>query len=180
MSGHWVFVCGPSGAGKDSVMGWAAAALAHEPRISFARRLVTRAAAPGAGDEELGAEAFGRRLSQGGLAWHWRAHGHDYGIAAAYAQQVATGGVVVVNGSREHVAGLGRRPGHLKLVLVTAPADRVASRLKARGREDATAIEQRIARNGALAEPEADLVLRNDGELAAAGHRLRTWLLSLL
>ena len=37
-AGTWVFVCGPSGAGKDSVIGWARGQLADRPGIVFAQR----------------------------------------------------------------------------------------------------------------------------------------------
>jgi ribose 1,5-bisphosphokinase PhnN len=48
--------------------------------------------------------------------------------------------------------------------------------LRSRGREDATAIDRRLARNGALPSLDADLVIQNDGELADAGRRLATFL----
>jgi len=47
MSGKWVFVCGPSGAGKDSVLAWASDHLAGRRDIVFARRMVTRPMQPG-------------------------------------------------------------------------------------------------------------------------------------
>lgn len=177
MKGLWVFVCGPSGAGKDSVIAWAAQALAHKPRIAFARRLITRPAGPGSDHDEISPAAFSRRRAADGLAWHWRAHGHDYGIAAGYAQDVADGAVVVVNGSREHAAALQPRPDNVKVVLVTAAGGRVAQRLRARGREDPAAIASRIERNGTLPELAADLVIGNDSELALAGRELAAFLL---
>ena len=42
--GCQVFVCGPSGAGKDSVMALARDALAERGDIMFARRMMTRPA----------------------------------------------------------------------------------------------------------------------------------------
>jgi ribose 1,5-bisphosphokinase PhnN len=41
MSGHWVFVCGASGAGKDSVMAWAQEHLAGTSAIVFSRRMLS-------------------------------------------------------------------------------------------------------------------------------------------
>lgn len=175
--GLWVFVCGPSGAGKDSVIEATRAALAGEPRIVFARRLVTRAAQ---GDEhqEISRPGFEQLRAQGGLAWHWEAHGQGYGIPAALARDVAGGRIVVVNGSRAHVASLAGRA-DVRIAEVTAPPARVAERLHRRGREDAQAIAARIARNAALPLLRADLVVDNGGPLEASAARLAEWLLAM-
>jgi phosphonate metabolism protein PhnN/1,5-bisphosphokinase (PRPP-forming) len=178
MSGLWAFVCGPSGAGKDSVMAWAEVALRAQPRIVFARRIVTRAASPDAPHDEMSPAAFARLRDAGGLAWHWRAHGHDYGIRAACAARVAAGDLVVVNGSREHVAALGTRA-DLRVAIVTAPEAVLRQRLTARGRDRAEAIVQRMDRSTGLPALQADLVISNDRELAVAGAALRDWLLGL-
>lgn len=176
--GIWVLVCGPSGAGKDSVLGWAQAALAGHGRICFARRIVTRAAGPGSDHDEASPAAMQALRAGGGLAWHWQAHGHHYGVRAAYALQVAAGQVVVVNGSREHALPLAGRA-DVRCVLVTAPAPLLQQRLQARGREDGAAVASRMARNGHLAPPPADRVIVNDASVAAAGAALRDYLLGL-
>lgn len=178
MSGVWVMVCGPSGAGKDSVMAWAADALAGEPRVCFARRLVTRAAHPGSDHDEVSPAAMRRLHSAGALAWHWQAHGCDYAIRGDYADRVAQGQVVVVNGSREHVRGLQPRP-DVRTVLVTAAAGLLATRLASRGRESHLAVAARLQRNAALATPAADRVIINERQLAVAGAALRDYLMEL-
>lgn len=173
--GRWVFVCGPSGAGKDSVIGWARAALAHRPSIVFARRLVTRSAGPAAQDDEIGAAAFERRAAAGGFAWQWQAHGLRYGIDAACARDVDAGRTVVVNGSREHVAALEHSP-QLRVVLVTAPHDLLMQRLHARGRETAAAVAGRMERNASLQPLRLDLRIENTGSIEAAGRELAAFL----
>lgn len=176
--GLWVFVCGPSGAGKDSVLAWAAAALAHDARFVFTRRLVTRERSPGSDHDEVTPAAFERLKAAGRLAWDWQAHGHHYGIAGHYAQDVAAGRTVVVNGSREHAMALAVQD-KLRTVLVTAQAERVAARLYQRGRESVEAVAARIARNAALDLPHADAVIANDGDLDQAGQALQRYLLGL-
>lgn len=106
MSGAWVFVCGASGAGKDSVMAWAQQRLAERSDIVFSRRVVTRKAQPGADDTAVTPAQFDALRLSGGLSWHWEAHGLRYGIGAHYAAAVQDGRAVVVNGSREHLQGL--------------------------------------------------------------------------
>ena len=173
--GLWVMVCGPSGAGKDSVLQHAQELLHGRPRIVFARRLVTRAAGHGACDAELGREQLRKLLACGGAAWHWQAHGHDYAIDAGYRDLVARGDLVVVNGSREHAAGL-RMRADVRTVHVTAPAVTVQKRLLARGREGADAVALRMERNAAMELSDADRVIVNDGPLEAAGAALAAYL----
>lgn len=178
MNGCWVMVCGPSGAGKDSVMAAAASALAGDPRIRFAPRLVARACAPDDADVEISRTALQALHTGGALAWYWEANGCAYGIRAEEGQAVAAGQLVVVNGSRAHVASLGRRP-DLRQVLVTAPPRLLQARLQQRGRDGPAAIAQRLARNASLPGLAADCVIDNACELAAAAASLRRYLLRL-
>lgn len=177
MSGCWVIVCGPSGAGKDSVMGWARDALAGRPWLHFARRLVTRAGSS-AWDDEVNAKRLELLRAGGALAWYWEAHGLRYGIDANYAVLVRAGQVVVVNGSREHARTVAGR-GDVHCVLVTAPQAVLAARLRARGRENEEAIARRLARGAGEGKLAVDHIIRNEGELAAAGVALRDYLLEL-
>ncbi len=178
MSGLWVLVCGPSGAGKDSVMNWAAAHLADRPRIVFARRLVTRPSHGGSDHSEVSTEQFARLNECGGLAWQWEAHGFQYGIESRYAGQVATGHVVVVNGSREHATGLEASP-QLRVVHITADATALAQRLLLRGREGVDKIAQRMQRTAIFDSLSADHTIVNGGELAQAGQQLSDYLVAV-
>jgi len=175
MSGLWVFVCGPSGAGKDSVMAWAARQLAARQDIVFARRIVTRVAHPGSDHDEVTAEQFARLNDDDGLAWHWQAHGFQYGIEARYAALVAAGGIVVVNGSRAHASSLATGP-QVRVVQVTTDAGRLAARLQQRGRDAPHEVSHRLARNAHFKDLHADLTIFNHGELADAGRQLVDYL----
>lgn len=170
MSGLWVFVCGPSGAGKDSVLAWSRRALAARSDIVFARRLITRPAHPGSDHDPIDPDDHAFLADSAAFAWHWEAHGLGYGVPMRYARQVAWGRIVVVNGSRAHAQAV--TPSSLvRRVLVTAPHAQLADRLRRRGREEAAAIAARLARN-AHVSLDADLVIHNDTEVAAAGARL--------
>lgn len=176
--GLWVFVCGPSGAGKDSVIGCARAALGDQSLVVFARRVVTRAAGPQGEHDEVSRTEFSRRRSAGDFAWHWAAHGHDYGIPRDYARLVDAGCIVVVNGSREHAGAIASSPS-VRVALVTAPEATVNGRLLSRARDDVASIEERIARNASLESIRADFVIDNSGTLARAGAQLAHWLMAL-
>jgi ribose 1,5-bisphosphokinase len=176
--GVWVFVCGPSGAGKDSVIAWARQALGARSDIVFARRMITRATQPGSDHEPVREAEFGFLRACNAMAWHWEAHGFGYGVPARYAHQVNWGRVVVVNGSREHADSLPPDP-RIRRVLVTAPPSQLAERLHGRGREEPEAVERRLARNSRFAGHGSDLVIENDGELATAGAALQHYLETL-
>lgn len=178
MSGCWLFVCGPSGAGKDAVIGWTQQALGGDERIVFARRLVTRAAPGGPDHEETSRGALQALYAAGDLAWYWEANGHAYGVRAAYRQHVQAGRLVVVNGSREHAAGLASRP-DVRSVLVTADAALLHARLRARARESGAAVAQRLARNEQVPQPRAERIIVNDGPVAAAGAALHEYLMEI-
>lgn len=178
MSGSWVIVCGPSGAGKDSVLAWAREALAPHPAICFAQRLVTRAQQQGSEHEEISPQGMRELQRRGELAWWWEAHGHVYGVRAAYAARVREGDVVVVNGSREHARGLAGRHDVRCLLLTAAPAV-LQQRLRRRGREEEEAIASRMTRNAAQPAAFADRVIVNEDSLEQAGRALRDYLLEL-
>lgn len=178
VTGQWIFICGPSGVGKDSVIAWSIQALAGQSSIVFARRLVTRNAQPGSDDQAVNELDFLSMRQSGGLRWFWQAHGFHYGISRHYAAHVNAGGTVVINGSRSHVDGLPASP-DVKRVEITASIEKIAARLAQRGRETPEAILQRLTRNaelGQLDPSKADLIIHNDAELTAAGMQLVAYL----
>ena len=177
MSGLWVFVCGPSGAGKDSVMNWAAEHLAARKDIVFARRMVTRAPQPGSDHDPVTPQQFARLIGSGGLVWCWEAHGFHYGIGAHYAAQVAAGRVVVVNGSRAHAGGLDAAE-KVRVVQIVTDAEQLAARLEQRGREAPQEVSRRLARNALFTDLRADHTILNQGELADAGRQLADYLVA--
>ncbi|WP_395055887.1 phosphonate metabolism protein/1,5-bisphosphokinase (PRPP-forming) PhnN [Polaromonas sp.] len=174
-SGAWVFVCGPSGSGKDSVMAYAQQALAVRRDIVFARRFVTRPVHAGSDHDALTSAAFATLLQTGGLSWHWRAHDYSYGIARAYGEAVGAGRRVVVNGSREHVRDMPVST-DVRVVHITADPEALAQRLHKRGRDSAEAVARRMERNADFHGLSADCVIVNNGELADAGRQLANYL----
>lgn len=175
MSGVWIFVCGASGSGKDSVIEAARQTLGEQPDIVFARRLVSRPTHPGSDHDPVSEGQLLALWRTGSLSWHWQAHGYHYGIAGRYADEVAQGRRVVVNGSREHVATLQASAG-LRVVQIEADAQTLVKRLVQRGREDADAVASRLERNSRLGALPAHLSIDNTGDLADAGRRLADYL----
>jgi ribose 1,5-bisphosphokinase len=169
-----VLVVGPSGAGKDTVLGMARRALAADSRFRFVRRAITRPAEAGGEDHEAVSEAaFDRRA----FALHWQAHGLRYGIPADIVQDLDRGAVVVANASRAVIAEAAAKfP--VRVIEVTAPPDVLARRLAERGRETAEDAARRLARDVPIADHVATDTVVNDQTPAEASDRFITILLS--
>ena len=162
-----VLVVGPSGAGKDSLLDGARAALAGDRRFRFVRRVITRPEGAGGEAHEPATDAeFLTRRAAGGFALDWQAHGLRYAIPADIATDLAAGRVVVANVSRGVIdAARARFP--TCVIEITAPGDILATRLAARGRESAAEIAERIARNVPVPSGPDVETLVNDSTLEA-------------
>ena len=144
--GRLVLVVGPSGAGKDTLLGLAKAAIAGDRNVVFPRRVVTREASQAEDNEQLSPEAFRQAVARGEFAMHWEAHGHHYGLSRAIEDDVCEGRTVVVNVSRTVVDALRRAYADVVVIGVTAPPEILAERLAIRARGSDGKIEQRLGR----------------------------------
>ncbi|MDP4021965.1 phosphonate metabolism protein/1,5-bisphosphokinase (PRPP-forming) PhnN [Methylobacterium sp. NEAU 140] len=177
MTGGFVLVVGPSGAGKDTLIRLARDALAGDPRFVFPRRLVTRPPSAHEDNAEIAEEDFARGAEAGAFALSWRAHGLGYAIPAETLAAVREGRCVVCNVSRRVVAEARRALPGVRVVNVTAAPEILAARLAARGRAEDGDLGARLAREAPRAAPTgADLTLVNEGAPAAAGARLVAFL----
>ncbi|MEO8756507.1 MAG: phosphonate metabolism protein/1,5-bisphosphokinase (PRPP-forming) PhnN [Devosia sp.] len=171
MAGRLVLVVGPSGAGKDTLIGTAKAALAGDPRFVFPRRVVTRRSIAALEDHDtVTAEEFALRKANGAYALSWDAHGLSYGLPAGLVDDIEADRVVVSNGSRAMVGAAHHKfPGTVAL-LVEASAEVRAMRLSGRGRESATEVAERLAREVPNVPPGA-VRIDNSGPLAEGSAR---------
>jgi len=171
--GRLVYVMGPSGAGKDSVIAFARAASDPE-RVAFAHRYITR---PAAADAEnhvaLTVAEFAARLAAGWFVLDWESHGLHYGIGREVELWLGGGRPVVVNGSRAYLPEALRRYPDLLPVLVTAPAEIREARLAARGRASDGDLKARVERRITLQEgSDAIVEIDNSAALPEAGAAL--------
>ena len=144
-TGVLCLVVGPSGAGKDTLLDGARGRIG--PAYHFPTRLITRPAdAGGEVHEAATPEQFAALERSGALALAWRAHGLSYGLRGSALDRLFTGRHVVVNVSRGIIDAARSRYPRVHVFSITVPADQLRTRLLARGREDANAIEARIAR----------------------------------
>ena len=180
MSGVLLLVVGPSGAGKDTLLAGARILLAPKGFV-FPRRVITRTGEAG-GEDHVPAtpEGFARDKDRGDFALAWAAHGHDYGIPASIRDELAAGHHVVVNVSRTVVDTARRDFTRVGVVVMTAPRIVLTKRLKTRGREDAAAVERRLARAVAYEVIGDDVIeVVNDGTIEEGIARLATALETL-
>lgn len=172
-----ILVVGPSGAGKDTLLNGAREALAEHAPVRFVRRVITRPATGRGADpgeeahESTSEQAFHARQEAGDFALSWRAHGLHYGVPADIGIDLAQGRVVIVNVSRAVVAEAAERfP--VAVIEVIAPADALARRLAARGREDAVDVARRLSRAIELPLPVERERVVNDGTVAQGVRKL--------
>jgi ribose 1,5-bisphosphokinase len=162
--GRLILVVGPSGAGKDTLIGLARAACADDGGIVFPRRVVTREATASEDNEHISFEAFQQTCASGGFAVNWEAHGHYYGLPRGIDDELRAGRTVVVNVSRTVVDTMRRGYAHVTVVSITAPSDVLAQRLAARARGSDGQIEHRLRR--AVDDPAApDATIVNVGSV---------------
>ena len=151
MNRRLIYVIGPSGAGKDTLMDGARAQLAGDARFLFVQRSITRPAeAGGEAHRALSVAAFEAERTAGAFALWWGAHGLFYGIPRDIEADLAARRVVVANLSRGVLADAAQRF-RLRVLVVMAPVAVLAARLAARGRETAEDIAARLAREMTLA-----------------------------
>lgn len=168
-SGALALVVGPSGAGKDTLLAAARAALQADPRFVFPRRVVTREAMAELEDHDsLDRDSFNLEKLRGAFALDWEAHGLCYGVPASIEAAMADGQVVVVNTSRRVVELALEKYPRCHVLLVTATSEVRARRLSSRGRETADEVAARLQREGAPIPPGVEaVVIDNSGTLEA-------------
>lgn len=147
MPGRLIYLMGPSGAGKDSLIDAARQPLSVLG-CEVVRRVITRSAeSVGEEAQEVTVEEFERRVARGDFALFWRANGLGYGIPVQIDTWLAQGRNVLINGSRGHLPQARERyPGLIPIVLMV-DSEVLRRRLLRRGRENLPEIERRLQRN---------------------------------
>lgn len=181
MPGRLIYLIGPSGSGKDSLLDAARDSLAARG-CKVVRRVITRSAeAVGEAAEAVSVGQFQQLKAQGAFALDWHANGLHYGIPVEIDQWLAAGSDVLVNGSRGHLQASRQRYPDLLAILLTVEQDVLRQRLLARNRESLAEIDARLARNARfavelLAEAPYVRLLDNSGPLHESVERLLGYL----
>jgi ribose 1,5-bisphosphokinase len=170
--GRLIVVVGPSGAGKDTVLGLVRASC-RDDKVLFPRRVITRSS-DGSEDHDTSSDAdFDRAVAAGAFAVSWSAHGHKYGIPASAEDAIKAGATVICNVSRTVIASLRQRYASVTVVLITAPIAVLEQRLAGRRRSSDGNLASRLARSGNLdGKVDSDVVISNVGEPTMAASEL--------
>jgi len=168
--GRLILVVGPSGAGKDTLLGLAKFACAEDKDVVFPRRVVTREASAFEDNAQLSPEGFREALARGDFAMHWEAHGHSYGLPRAIDDDLRAGRSVVVNVSRTVIDAARRAYANVTVIAITAPPDVLAERLKMRARGSDGRVEPRMKRTIDATTP--DVTILNVGRPEDHARRL--------
>ena len=173
-NGAFVAVVGPSGAGKDTLLAHAKAALADEPQVEFVRRVITRPCDGTTEDHDTLTDGeFLKAQADGAFALAWEAHGLRYGLPADIDRAIENGHVAVANVSRGALPALRERYANVAVVEITADPEVLAARLAGRGRESRGEVLARLARTISCdtTGPNA-IALDNGGPKEVAGGKL--------
>ena len=164
MPGKLIWLVGPSGSGKDSLL--AALRQREHPQLLVAHRYITRPFNAGSENHiALSEHEFFTRAEQHLFALSWHANNTYYGIGVEIDLWLHAGFDVVANGSRAHLALARERYGEVLVPICLAVSPPVLrQRLEQRGRENALEIALRLER-AARYKPDNCLTLNNDGSL---------------
>jgi ribose 1,5-bisphosphokinase len=167
--GRLVLVVGPSGAGKDTLLGLAKAACADDSEIVFPRRVITRQSSVSEDNEEVSAGTFQEAMERGHFAAHWEAHGHRYALSRAIDDDIRAGRTVVANVSRTVIARMRGSYADVVVVSITAPPNVLAERIALRARGSDGRLDQRLNRTveDAAAAPDVTIVNVSSAEYHA-------------
>ena len=170
--GRFIVVVGPSGAGKDTLLGLARAACADDGNVVFPRRVVTREASASEDNVQVTLDAFRQARARGDFALHWEAHGHCYALPRAIDDDIRAGRTVVANLSRTVVEAIRRGYADVTVVLITAPPAMLSQRLAARARSSDGQIESRLSRVVDDVATAPDVTITNVGSVEGHAREL--------
>lgn len=167
IQGCLIVVVGASGAGKDSIIKAARKHYQNHPRVGFVKRVITRPCNPETEvHDTLSVDDFIRAQRDGKFAVHWQANDLYYGLPISCIDDVATGKVLVANGSRAAIPHFRDVFEELIVVHITVSSDMLEIRLKRRQRESDAQIKARLARNDAMPKLVGDDVVEIDNSAA--------------
>jgi ribose 1,5-bisphosphokinase len=176
MNGRLLYVVGPSGSGKDTLIETARRTLPDDVDVKVARRTITRPVGHGA-EQHLAVSEYRFELlaAAGEFALHWQANGLRYGIGRELLRWLKDGTTVVVNGSRLHIGEALAIFPDVEVVHVTASPQACRERMAIRARDDAAQVEERLARARDWQPPAGVRVveLANQSTPAVAAHALQ-------
>lgn len=177
MNSRLIYVVGPSGAGKDTLLNWLKSRIRSSSPLHWARRTINRPPSTKEHDEQhesVDEIEFENLLKQGAFAMHWEANTHRYGIRFHEIEPLHQFKWVIVSGSRWYLpVALRDYPG-MTILHITADQELLRRRLIERGRESNKSIEERLRRVlPVITPPQSNLIeIINNGSLETVGNHM--------
>lgn len=180
--GTLVAVVGPSGVGKDTLMGAALSHFGQRDDLHLVQRMITRPVDAGGEDHQAVEHCeFEALRAAGAFAVSWDAHGLSYGIPAHVREKLALGHLVIANGSRSALPRFAEVFDPLLVINIVARPEVLAERLEKRGRETREEILARLKRGSLeVCGPFEVVTIDNSEDLATASRRMIETLAPLL
>lgn len=174
MNSRLIYVVGPSGAGKDTLLTWLKSRVRSSSLLHWARRTIDRPPSiefNAEQHESVEAEGFEKLLKEGAFAMHWEANSHRYGIRFQEIAPLYQFKWVIVNGSRGYLPTVAKDYPGLTVLHITADQELLRKRLIDRGRESNEMIEERLRREVPIINPPHSNLIEiiNNGSLESVG-----------
>lgn len=177
MNSRLIYVVGPSGAGKDTLLTWLKSRIRSSSLLHWARRTIDRPPSiefNAEQHESVESEVFEKLLKEGAFAMHWEANSHHYGIRFQEIAPLYQFKWVIVNGSRGYLPTVAKDYPGLTILHITADQELLRKRLIDRGRESNEMIEARLRREVPIITPANSNLIEiiNNGSLESVGSLL--------
>ncbi len=138
-----VLICGPSGAGKDTLLKEAREYFKDYPNVNFVTRYITRSPDEFEDNFYVCTRAFNILKESGFFLIDWSAYGYFYGIPK---YQIREGCCNFISVSRSAVPLFEQKFEDVHTVLITANIKTIEQRLHTRNRESPVQVRERIKR----------------------------------
>ena len=178
--GTLFLLIGNSGSGKDSLIQWVLNAWPPAKMPPFVPiRVITRPPSPETeGFESISEEEFHQMAEAGAFSLQWKSYGNYYGVRNEIKEELANGRSVLVNVSRQIVDETRKRFPKVKVIFVQVPLTMIEARVRSRGREIGSDLEERVVRARENPEfPNADYIIDNSSSIDIAGKQFLNILL---
>ena len=177
MNSRLIYVVGPSGAGKDTLLSWLKSRVHTSSLLHWARRTIDRPPSTDSNAEQhesIDSIGFVNLLKEGAFAMDWEANSHRYGIRFQEIAPLYQFKWVIVNGSRGYLSKAASEYPGMTTLHITADQELLRKRLIDRGRESNQLIEERMRREVPnITPPQSSLIeIINNGSLESVGSLL--------
>ncbi|TXT65184.1 MAG: Ribose 1,5-bisphosphate phosphokinase PhnN [Promethearchaeota archaeon] len=168
--GTLFLIVGNSGSGKDSIIG---GVIAKYPsglkKIYVPRRYITREPSELEENIYVSPKEFSKLKNEGKFALSWNIYGLDYGIPIIIDDYLKKGHPVLVNVSRSITERAREKYQRCKVIFIKVPLKATIKRIRERGREEGTQLQERIKRAETHQDlATADFIVNNSGKLEEA------------